>query len=717
MAAQTQIRIDQHDPLEVPVQFLRLRDIAFNFWWSWSHPARELFATMDPWSWERYRNPIELLLELDQEHWHRLQNDRDFIARYQDVVARFDAYLMPDGPTWFEREFPDYDQGAIAYFSTEFGWHESLHSYSGGLGVLSGDHSKSASDLGLPFVGVGLMYRRGYFHQTIDSDGNQQHFYPNFDLSRLPLRKVLNPDGSVMHVHVELPGRRVEIRAWMAQIGRVPVLLLDTDFSPNHAADRAITSILYINGREMRLCQEIVLGIGGARVLDALGIRPAVWHMNEGHSALLSLERIARLRRTQPMGIDDAARLVSNNSVFTTHTPVTAGNEIFDTELVSGALADWAARTDMPMDDVLGLGVSRPEESGFNMTALAIRTSRQINGVSKLHGEVSTGMWRHLLAGRESEEVGHVTNGVHLPTWIGPAMDALLRRHLGEEFRELEADEFEARVLAIPDEELWAAHFGQKQRLLELMRERARDQLARHGRSPAELRQLDGMFDTDRLTIGFARRFATYKRAALLLRDMERIKQIVHDAERPVQFIFAGKAHPADRPGQELIRQIWQAAASADLLGRFMLLENYDMQMGRFLVGGVDVWLNTPMRPMEASGTSGMKAAMNGGLNCSVLDGWWCEGYDASHGWAIGGGEQLEGDAADQADADWLYDQIGSQIAPCYYDRDGDGLPRAWIERMKRAIGQLSPRFSTTRMVRDYTRQLYVPATYEPARR
>ncbi len=710
-----EIRTESEHHVELPLQFSRLRDMSYNLWWTWSHRVQDLFARMDPWSWRRYRNPVELLLNLDQEHWFALQNDAAFKRAYLETVEEFDAYMMPAEPTWFDRTFPGFGAGPIAYFSTEYGWHESLQSYSGGLGVLSGDHSKSASDLGLPFVGVGLMYRRGYFHQTLDADGQQQHFYPNYDLSHLPLRQVTGADGHPVRVAVELNRREVQLRAWLAQVGRVPVLLLDSDDPANDPADRPITSILYISGREMRLCQEIVLGIGGVRLLGALGIAPSVWHMNEGHSALLSLERVAALRRDRPMPFADAVSRVAANAVFTTHTPVPAGNETFDADLFRRHFGSWAEGQQIPFEELLQLGRSDGDGS-FNMTALAIRTSRRINGVSKLHGDVATDMWKHLLSDRDPARVEAVTNGVHLPTWVGPEVSALLREQLGRDHNDLLAEpDFADKVLQIPDAALWEAHRTQKQRLLDLMRERAREKFARHGRSPDDLQRVGSLFSGDLLMIGFARRFATYKRANLLLRDLARMKSIVNHESRPVQFLFAGKAHPADRPGQDLIREIWQASLSPDLVGRLLFLENYDMQIGRMMVQGVDVWLNNPKRPLEASGTSGMKAAMNGGLNCSILDGWWVEGFDAEHGWRIGT-EQID-DEARQADhdADSLYRLLGEEIAPCYYDeRDGDGVPRAWTRRMKLAIARLSPRFSTSRMVRDYCERLYVPLVRTP---
>ena len=669
--------------IELPLQFSRLRDIAFNLWWTWTPEARKLFRQIDPGCWERYRNPIELLIDLEPERWTELAGSESFIRGYRDLVRRFDEYMAPEEPTWFQQAHPE-PQKPIAYFSTEFGWHECLHIYSGGLGILSGDHSKSASDLGLPFVGVGLMYRHGYFRQTVNPDGQQEHFYPDYDPQRIPLLAVVDEDGNDVKIDLPIGDRTARIRVWKAQVGRVPVLLLDSDLLENHPADRAITSVLYISGREMRFCQEWVLGIGGAMVLQKLGIDPGVWHMNEGHSSLLAFQRIADHGGELNAAIAETRR----NCVFTTHTPVPAGNEIFDHDLARRYVAPWADNHQLPTDALMQLADTG--DGAFNMTALALRTSDRANGVSALHGQIAGEMWNPLLAGERRGPVRSVTNGVHVATWVGP------------EVHELNDNSSDA--------DLWQAHQMQKTRLIEVARSRIRTQLARHGQSPDELRRLDTLLDPDALLIGFARRFATYKRADLLLRDMEQLKQIVHDSDRPVQFLFAGKAHPADRPGQELIRRIWQATRDPQLEGRIVFLENYDMRIGRMMVQGVDVWLNNPRRPLEASGTSGMKAAMNGGLNVSVYDGWWCEGYDPEHGWTIGPHEKQGDDGhEDHLDAIDLYRVLSEEVVPCYYRRGDDGLPHDWIARMRLAMRTLTPQFSTSRMVRDYCDEFYLP--------
>ncbi len=705
--------------IELPMELSRLYDIVYNLWWTWSPRAHLLFSAIDPVRWMRYRNPVELLINVEPHRWEPLLLDDNFMSLYEKLVDSFDDYLAGADRSWFRKTFPDYNAGPFAYFSTEFGWHESLGIYSGGLGILSGDHCKSASDLGLPFVGVGLLYRRGYFLQTVDADGGQQHFYPDFDVRRLPVLPIVGPGGKEVRVSVDLLERKVHLRLWKATIGRVPVILLDSDVRENVAADRQITSILYVRGREMRLCQEILLGIGGVHALRALGIEPAVWHLNEGHSAFASLERLRERVMAEKQPFEEALRRVAENAVFTTHTPVPAGNEVFEASLVKEYFEDCAKRCGVAVDKLLRLGRadSERDDGQFNLTALAIRSTRQTNAVSELHGRVADAMWRHIIPPKEDaadeQRVTHITNGVHVPTWLGPEMGELLRQRLGKGFLTRLLDPgFAEAVVAIPDADLWEAHQAQKKRLIGFGRERLIGQFARHGRSPKELRQIEGLMDPEVLTLGFGRRFATYKRADLIFNDPGRLRSILTESSRPVQMLFAGKAHPADRPGQELIRRIFEASLTPALEGRIVFLENYDMRVARMLVQGVDVWLNTPSRPHEASGTSGMKVAVNGGLNFSVLDGWWCEGYDRTHGWVIGRGQDNPNPAEqNREDAESFYKVLSGEIVPCFYRRDpASGLPVEWISRMKRAIAKLTPRFSTERMLRDYTRKAYLPA-------
>ena len=690
--------------IELPPSLERLRDLAYDLWWSWSPLATRLFAWIDPEHWRRYHNPVQLLINIEPQQWMRLLSDPEFRRTYENVMLALDEYRSRS--RWFDQEgrlLP----GPVGYFSMEFGIHESLGVYSGGLGVLAGDHCKAASDLGVPLVGVGLLYRSGYFRQTVDADGYQQHIYPDYDFARLPVQPVQAPGGGVLTVPIDLPGRIVQAAVWKAQVGLVPVLMLDTDIPLNDPADRPITGVLYVRGRAMRLCQEIVLGVGGVRALSALGIHPAVWHMNEGHVAFLNLERV-RERVREGDGLADALKAVARNTVFTTHTPVPAGNETFDKKLVRRYLEFWTREVGCDPDDALALGA---DNGSFNMTALAIRHSSRTNGVSKLHGQVSSAMWRHLFDGDNPQPVGAITNGVHTESWVGPEMRAFYAQHLAPRWEQhLLEPEFWARVRQVSDPALWAAHRSQKERLIRFVRERVRLQSARHGLSPDELRQVEGLLDPHALTIGFARRFATYKRAFLLMTDLDRLRALVSDAARPVQFIFAGKAHPADRDGQEVIRQL-VLLTQREFRGKLVFLEDYDIEMGRALVQGCDVWLNTPRRPQEASGTSGQKVPVNGGVNVSILDGWWAEGFRGDNGWAIGEG-RLDPDTAaqDLADASSLHRALADEVVPRFFDRDEHGLPHRWIETMKASIESVVAPFSAHRMVRDYVLMSYLPA-------
>ncbi len=598
----------------------------------------------------------------------------------------------------------------------EYGLHQSLALYSGGLGVLSGDHCKAASDLGVPFVAIGLLYRRGYFMQTIDADGRQQHYYPEYDFTRLPLRPVATLTGREVLVSVPLPGREVKARLWLAQVGRVPLVLLDTDLSENDPADRPITDQLYVRGREMRIVQEIVLGVGGAKALQALGITPAAWHLNEGHSVFLQLERWRRAgaQKGGSLSADDALAILKRDSIFTTHTPVPAGNEQFDPALVRKYFSAWADEVQLPLEELVELGKAADDDTAFNLTALAIRSSSWVNGVSELNAEVAGKMWSELLPrGKGGEAAVHaVTNGVHAGTWIGPEVQKMLGQHLGADWEDLLLQpERWSQIHQIPDKEFWAVHNAQKNRLGRFLRARLRDQRARHGASPDELRAIGGVFDPRALTIGFARRFATYKRASLIFTNIHRLQALLSNEERPVQMIFAGKAHPADRPGQDLIQHIFELSKSEAFGGRVIILENYDMRMGRMLVQGVDVWLNTPRRPLEASGTSGQKVAMNGSLNFSISDGWWPEGWNGENGWVIGEAKDYHDEKKqDQEDVESLYDTLENEIVPLFYELGDDGLPNRWIHYMKTAMATLTPQFSASRMVADYARRAYVPA-------
>jgi len=702
-------------PFRLPPRFEGLRRLAYNLWWMWHPRAALLFQRIDATTWSRYRNPIALFESpID---WQPLLNDPGFIAEYEDVLEALDRYMSTGADRWFHRAHPRQLEGPVAYFCAEYGFHESLGIYSGGLGVLAGDHMKSASDMALPFVGVGLLYRKGYFRQTIDADGHQEHAYPDFDLNRLPVLRVLDRLGDPLYVPVELPGRTIHAAVWMLQVGRVPVLFLDTDNTRNDEADRHITHILYVRGREMRLHQELVLGVGGVRALRALGIAPAAWHLNEGHSAFLLVERVREMVEagTPPA---EAWAAVRRTSVFTIHTPISAGNERFDADLVrrvAGPLFSGSRPgvPTVPIEEALELGRGVDGDRGqFDMTAFSLRLANGANAVSRLHSETANNTWEPLLGGRH---ILAVTNGIHTPTWVGRAMRGLYERFLNADLDDMDGrsdtGRFWERVGRVPDRDLWDAHLHQKRELSVFARQRLVSQMARHGEAPSTLVELEQALDPEILTIGFARRFATYKRAALLFTDVDRLARLVHDADRPVQFVFAGKAHPADRPGQQVIQSIFARSLSPELRGRVFVLEDYDMRVAKLLVRGVDVWLNNPRRPLEASGTSGMKACANGIVNLSVLDGWWDEGWLGDNGWAIGGRVTTPDEGAqDWADALELYRILENEVVPRYYDRGSDGLPKAWLELMKRAISTTLWRFSTTRMLHEYAELLYLPA-------
>jgi starch phosphorylase len=696
-----------------------LRRLAYNLYWTWHPDAKRLFTRIDSVAWSRYRNPVQMLAgSID---WPELMENAGFLAEAQEVIARFDGYMTNGADHWFHRRHASELDGPIAYFCAEYGIHESLGIYSGGLGVLAGDHMKSASDMALPVVGVGLMYRKGYFRQTIDWDGHQEHAYPDFDLTRLPILRVQGSDGDPLHVRIALPERELTASVWLAQVGRVPVLLLDTDIADNSASDRPTSHILYVRGREMRLHQELLLGVGGVRAIRALGLEPSVWHLNEGHSAFLLAER-ARELVARGTSLEQAWRRVARDSVFTIHTPVSAGNERFETELVrraAGPLFDGDGRPatgGVPVETLLELGRGVDGDPGqFDMTAFSLRLTNGANAVSRLHAETANGTWREIAPG----PILAITNGVHTPTWLGNPMRRLYEKYLEVDLDDLDGKsdvaDFWKRLGRIPAGELWDAHRRQKVELSIFARGRLLAQLARHGEAPAVLGALEEALDPSTLTIGFARRFATYKRAGLLFSDLERLERLVWDKERPVQVIFAGKAHPADRPGQQVIQRIFDWTRSDQLRGRMFILEDYDVRIARFLVQGVDVWLNNPRRPLEASGTSGMKAAANGAINLSVLDGWWDEGWTGDNGWAIGGRETDANESAqDWADATDMYRLLETEVVPRYYDRGTDGLPRAWIETMRASIASAVWRFSTTRMLHEYTEQLYLPAAGQP---
>ena len=694
--------------LRLPAQLHGLQRMAYDLYWAWHPSTRALFSRIDRAAWRRFRSPVAVL----QAHtdWSDLLDDTGFMVQYRRHLAAYDEYRENGKGTWFARHHGDELAGPVAYFCAEFGLHESLGIYSGGLGVLAGDHCKAASDMALPFVAVGLFYRHGYFRQTIDADGHQEHAYPDLDVSHLPIQRVADDDGDPLVVPVELPGRTVQVAVWMVQVGRVPLLLLDTDTPLNAEDDRPITHILYVRGREMRLHQELVLGVGGVRALRALGIEPSAWHLNEGHSAFLLVER-ARELVARGVPLAEALAQVREHSVFTIHTPVSAGNERFESDLVRRVASPFLGPSGVDIERILEVGLGPDGDQGqFDMTGFSLRTTRVANAVSQLHAETANATWRETVR----QPILGITNGVHPGTWLGGPIRELygvVGADLDKQDDDRPKDRFWERLPRLSDEKLWDAHLEQKLELALFARGRLRSQWARHGEPPSELEEVERLLDPSILTIGFARRFATYKRAGLLFTDEERLARLLWDEERPVQIVFAGKAHPADRPGQGVIQQIFARSRSQRLKGRVMVLEDYDIRIGRYLVQGVDVWLNNPRRPLEASGTSGMKAAMNGVVNCSVLDGWWDEGWTGDNGWAIGGREtSLDEAAQDWADAQSLYQLLEQEIVPRWYDRDAAGLPRRWLGTMRKSMASSVWRFSTARMLEEYVEQMYLPA-------
>jgi glycogen phosphorylase len=696
----------------------RLGELAYNLWWSWNPAAGLLYQRIDPSLWEQANHsPVRFLHDVSQSNLNRAAEDPAYLAGYGAVMAAFDAYMnTPAQATWFGRTYPGGEPQLIAYFSAEFGLHESLPIYSGGLGILAGDHCKTASDLGLPFVGVGFLYPQGYFQQHIDANGRQEAIYEKLDFSMVPAMPALGPDGQHVLVSVELPGRTVFAKVWRIQVGRIPIYLMDTDVEQNAPGDRELSARLYGGDQQIRISQEVVLGIGGVRALRALGLRPTVWHLNEGHAAFLQLERIRELVQEEHLSFPAALWATKADAVFTTHTPVPAGNDAFPLELMDRFFGAYWGKLGLERESFLDLGrYDYQWGSQFSMTVLALRTNGKANGVSRLHGEVSRRMWQGVWPGVPQAEVpiGHVTNGVHTESWLHPALAKLLDDHLDPRWRdEMDNPETWRAVSRIPDAALWQQHNDAKQEMLALVRERRARQLMRQAASPAEGSAAECVLDPQALTIGFARRFATYKRATLIFRDQERLKRILNDPQRPVQLLFAGKAHPADEPGKAFIQSICELSRQPGFAGRVLFVEDYDANIARRLVAGVDIWLNNPRPPLEASGTSGQKAGLNGVPNFSALDGWWCEGYDGQNGWAIGAEREYPSEAAqDEADALSLYATLENCIIPLYYTRDPAGIPASWLATMRRSIASVAPRFSTRRMLKEYVGTYYVPSS------
>lgn len=706
----TPYRLDVRPRL--PERLGRLQELAGNLWYSWHRGTRRLFARLDPALWtEINHGPKSFLLNIDQQRLEEAAHDADFLAAYDATLAAYDAYHRQTAP---DGRFAPGER--VAYFCAEFGLHESLPIYSGGLGILAGDHCKTASDLRLPFVGVGLLYRQGYFEQAVDGDGRQQARYVDNDFDLLPVEAARHADGAEVRVAITLPGGPLSVKVWRARVGHVSLYLLDTDLEENREADRDIVHRLYEGNRGVRLEQEIVLGVGGARALAALGIEPTCWHMNEGHPAFLSLER---LRRLVAAGMPLAAALeaVAANTVFTTHTAVPAGHDAFPEDVVREYARSAFPELRPHLDEVLALGRS-PDNDHFNMTTLAVRVTRARNGVSRIHTGVSQRMLQQLWPQVEAGEnpLVSITNGVHLPTYLSDAWHDLFDRCLGVDWpARLYQPECWNAVRAIPDADFWDVHQALKAQMLHIVRYRMARQHARNQGSEAHLERMLRLADPERpdvLTIGFGRRFATYKRATLLFHDLDWLRQIICVHGRSVVFLFAGKAHPADEPGQALMRRIVEVSRSPEFESRILLVEGYDLRLARRLVAGVDVWLNNPVYPLEACGTSGMKAAMNGVINLSVTDGWWREGYDGHNGWAIKpASPALDAARRDAEEARTLYELLQDHVVPLYYARNSEGVPAGWVAMAKESMATVAPRFNSMRMLEEYVEQLYRPAT------
>jgi starch phosphorylase len=701
----------------LPERLQPLHKLAYNMWWCWNHEAVSLFRRIDPDLFDEVENsPVKLLGRIDQTRLEQLARDDGFLAHLERVEQAFDHYMA--ATTWYDETYADSSLCRVAYFSAEFGLHESVPIYSGGLGVLAGDHLKSASDLGIPLVGVGLMYREGYFRQYLNVDGWQQERYPENDFFNLPLIPEARPDGAPLLISVPFPGREVSARVWRIQVGRVPLYLLDTNIAQNSVEDRQITGRLYGGDQDMRIKQELILGVGGVRALRALGKAPTVCHMNEGHSAFCGLERIRVLMDEHRLDFAAAREAVQAGTCFTTHTPVPAGNDVFAPQLVEHYLGWYQGALRIDKNELLGLGRQNPRDTNepFCMTVLAIRLSNVSNGVSKLHGQVSRKMWKSIWPELPEAElpITSITNGIHIRSWVSPDMIQLYDRYLGIQWEERPTDHsIWKRADHIPDAELWRTHERRRERLVAFARARLKLQLKNRGAPPGEIARADEVLDPEALTIGFARRFATYKRGTLIFRNLERLTALINDKDRPVQFIFAGKAHPRDHGGKELIAEILHMARRPELRRRVVFLEDYDINVARYLVQGVDIWLNNPRRPLEASGTSGMKVCCNGGLNLSVLDGWWVEGYSQTspNGWAIGAGEEYTDlTYQDDVESRAIYDLLEQEIVPAFYTRSSDGLPRAWLRMMKASISTCCPFFNTNRMVQEYMEKCYWPS-------
>lgn len=698
----------------LPERLSRLGEIAYNLWWTWNSRALELFMDIDPELWQKVNsNPVRFFNEVSIRKLNEIQENKEYLKKYDDIIDKFDGYMNNEN-TWFDKSYPDLNHHKIAYFSAEYGLNEILPIYSGGLGVLSGDHCKSASDLGIPFTAIGLFYKQGYFSQHINKEGWQETTYSELNLSHLPLRPVLNHLGENLLINVEFPGRLVYAKVWEVKVGRISLYLMDSDVEQNSEHDRWLTSRLYGGDQETRIQQEILLGIGGIRVLEALDINPSVYHMNEGHSSFLGLEVIRKLMQEKGLSFKVAKEVASSCIVFTTHTPVPAGNDVFPFHMIDRYFSNFWNKLSISRHEFLDLGLKINDNQNFNMTVLALNIAGRSNGVSKLHGKVTRNIFNNLWPGIPENEVPitHVTNGVHTLTWMAEDIKKIYDKYLKQDWIEdISSQDTWLGLDNIPDSLIWNTHLKLKKELIDFIAVRTAKQNLANGISTHSAADSEYVLDPDVLTIGFARRFATYKRATLIFRDIETIKRIMNKPEMPVQIIFAGKAHPADGPAQEVIKNINDIAMQEGFKGKVVLLEDYNISIARKLVQGVDVWLNNPRRPLEASGTSGQKVCINGIINFSVLDGWWCEGYNGNNGWAIGDDTPYENEHyQDNADSQSIYSTLENNLVPLFYNRNEEGIPTGWVHLMKESIKSLTYKFSTDRMVEDYTNKIYVCA-------
>lgn len=700
---------------QLPEKISRLTEIANNLWWSWNTEFLKLFQMIDIDLWENVgKNPIKFLKLVNQSKIEEISENSEFLKQYNRVVENFDNY-MNSKDTWFNKKYPNNKNDLIAYFSAEYGLDEVVPIYSGGLGILSGDHLKSASDLGLPFVAVGLLYKNGYFHQKINSKGEQCSEYHNIDLYNLPILPVKDKMDDDIIIDIELGERILHLKLWQINVGRVKLYLMDSDIEQNDEDLRNITLRLYGGDKEMRIRQEIVLGMAGVQVLQKLGLKPTLYHMNEGHSSFLTLQLIYNIMQEKQVSFEIAKEMATVETVFTTHTPVPAGNDIFDITLVEQYFNKFWSKLGISREEFLKLGMKENEgfEQGFNMGILALKIAGKKNGVSKLHGEVSRELFSEVWPNIAEDEspITYVTNGIHTCTWLAPNLKNLYNEYLPPYWQDkIEMDSTWQKIDNIPNEKLWDAHVARKEKLMRLIKQNITERYVNSGVGYDQIGELVNSLNPKALTIGFARRFATYKRATLIFKDIARLTQILNDENRPVQIVFAGKAHPQDKEGQDLIKYIHEVSLMPQFKGKIFILENYNIGMSRYLVSGVDVWLNNPRRPMEASGTSGEKASVNGVVNCSILDGWWAEGYDGTNGWAIGTNATYNSyEEQDKADSNSLYHLLENKIIPAYYNQDKNGISSEWITLMKNSIKTTGGKYSTSRMLIDYINDLYMP--------